>query len=310
MNVCSTYRHFSLPFTVCQDWQVIEDEGLAHQLQNHEINEHYDRNRQNSRLIRDDFHAARREQLSEQQLVEYARRQEELEAEELASQLTRLLDEEEHEEESQRRDEELARRIAQEEDELIAQEQQDRELARMLHARERLKAKKLREARKIAEAKRRQEEGSREQSNEIGEEYSDEALNEALYANLGPTQPRTHEVLGNSSIYLLQNSDIVNPPTGHQGSPTSTSRLSRDADGARIKSTVHRAPVARENNRKSQTRSFPEAKMESAIPPYMPMQGLPARLSPGATLQQAGANSLTRHPPQENHKKNSSCKTQ
>ncbi|XP_022665820.1 uncharacterized protein LOC111258853 isoform X3 [Varroa jacobsoni] len=123
----------------CQNWQILEDEGLAYSLQNEEITEHYDRNRQNSRLVRDDFKTARREQTFEQEMLERSRQQEEAEAEELAAQLALLLDEERQEEDAMRLDEQLARKLAQEDDEAIAREQQDRELARMLQARERVK---------------------------------------------------------------------------------------------------------------------------------------------------------------------------
>lgn len=63
----------------------------------------------------------------------------EAEAEELAEQLALLLDEERKEEDAMLLDEQLARKLAQEDDEAIAREQQDRELARMLQAKERLK---------------------------------------------------------------------------------------------------------------------------------------------------------------------------
>lgn len=68
----------------------------------------------------------------------------EAEAEELAAQLALLLDEEKQEEDAILLDEQLARRLAQEDDEAIAREQQDRELARMLQAKERLKVLHIR----------------------------------------------------------------------------------------------------------------------------------------------------------------------
>lgn len=65
----------------------------------------------------------------------------EAEAEELAAQLALLLDEERQEEDAIRLDEQLARKLAEEDDETIAREQQDRELARMLQAKERIRVR-------------------------------------------------------------------------------------------------------------------------------------------------------------------------
>lgn len=57
---------------MCREWLVREDGALAYQLQNQEINAHYNGNKQRNALVREDFPCAKDEQIREQQLAEQA----------------------------------------------------------------------------------------------------------------------------------------------------------------------------------------------------------------------------------------------
>ncbi|XP_022665818.1 GRB10-interacting GYF protein 2-like isoform X1 [Varroa destructor] len=331
----------------CQNWQILEDEGLAYSLQNEEITEHYDRNRQNSRLVRDDFKTARREQTFEQEMLERSRQQEEAEAEELAAQLALLLDEERQEEDAMRLDEQLARKLAQEDDEAIAREQQDRELARMLQARERVKAKKLREAR------RRKEEGLSMAFHTVldAEKHSSEQPEEVLYANLATplkTQERSHgrnqeyasvsqqprtqqaaalsDAVHQSSIYLLRNCDVINStesttPTHYTVACAPMRRLVTDQPSYRYNRSdeKHIEEHTTAQHYKVGSQSAPSLRRDTHMavddggpsPPYMPMQGIPERAVPECSLRMSRPTHSTINCTNETaSKKGISCKTQ
>ncbi|XP_022686134.1 coiled-coil domain-containing protein 50-like isoform X1 [Varroa jacobsoni] len=309
----------------CQNWQILEDEGLAYSLQNEEITEHYDRNRQNSRLVRDDFKTARREQTFEQEMLERSRQQEEAEAEELAAQLALLLDEERQEEDAMRLDEQLARKLAQEDDEAIAREQQDRELARMLQARERVKV--YLQAKKLREARRRKEEGLSMAFHTVldAEKHSSEQPEEVLYANLATplkTQERSHgrnqeyasvsqqprtqqaaalsDAVHQSSIYLLRNCDVINStegttPTHYTVACAPMRRLVTDQPSYRYNRSdeKHIEEHTTAQHYKVGSQSAPSIRRDTHMavddggpsPPYMPMQGIPERAVPECSLR-------------------------
>ncbi|KAG5674756.1 hypothetical protein PVAND_004706 [Polypedilum vanderplanki] len=56
--------------SVCQEWLVREDNALAYQLQNQEINDHYKGNRYRNQIVRQDFPTALTEQLREKEDAE------------------------------------------------------------------------------------------------------------------------------------------------------------------------------------------------------------------------------------------------
>ncbi|CRK94423.1 CLUMA_CG007930, isoform A [Clunio marinus] len=103
--------------SVCQEWLVREDNALAYQLQNQEINDHYKGNRYRNQIVRQDFPTALSEQIREKenaerqamlyhQMVEEQEQADAIVAREYADRL--------------RREAEIERKIQQEKSEMLA----------------------------------------------------------------------------------------------------------------------------------------------------------------------------------------------
>lgn len=224
---------------VCQDFRVREDGALAYRLQEEEIDQHYKRNRQESRKIQDDVRTAKITYLEEVKNARLLPEQELPDMEEtdkwLARELQDRLQSEEEKEYQQRKsieteDERLAREFQEREERQARQlererlqrsisETEDERLARQMQEREAIRAERARQFR-------------REQ--ELIEQRDRQLIHQALASvqmdDEPPPVPRRGAVL---------NGSVDVPTRGFRGNETRSNNRSNMGDGAVVRLPEH-----------------------------------------------------------------------